>query len=87
MEIINHTYEATETFHTVYREVLQENIADIKSLNSNSKNLLLCVHYFSICLNPYEEFRDINYDFNKFYEESENMTEAELQAKIVNLGK
>jgi serine/threonine-protein kinase ULK/ATG1 len=43
---------------------------------------LLAIVYFNICLNPYEEFRDISFDFNKFYEDQENLTDAELNDLI-----
>jgi len=36
---------------------------------------LLIVLYFAICLNPYEEFKDIAIDFHNFYEQNENLTD------------
>lgn len=71
---MNNTFDATESFHSIYRDVLQDNMKEIKQSSNKTKHSLLCLFYFNTCLNPYNEFKDINYDFNKFYEENENMT-------------
>ena len=36
---------------------------------------MLLILYLAICLNPYDEFRDISVDFNKFYEDYEHFNE------------
>jgi serine/threonine-protein kinase ULK/ATG1 len=36
-------------------------------------------------LNPYDEFKDINYDFNKFYEDNENLGEKEVLDRVAKL--
>lgn len=74
MELYNNNFEATESFHSIYKDILYDNMKEIKLSKNNTKDSLLCLFYLNICLNPYSEFKEINYDFNKFYEENENMT-------------
>jgi serine/threonine-protein kinase ULK/ATG1 len=54
----------------------------IKKNSPPSKQALLISLYFLICLNPYEEFKDIAIDFHNFYEQNENLAEEELQDRI-----
>jgi len=37
------------------------------------------IYLFKICLNPYEEFKSINFDFHKFYEDNENISLEEIK--------
>lgn len=71
MESFNNVFEASETFHLFYRDILEDNLALLK--NSNEQQITLLSLNYAICLNPYEEFKDINFDFNNFYEENENL--------------
>ncbi|KAM3132183.1 hypothetical protein pb186bvf_015778 [Paramecium bursaria] len=81
--VINNNFEGNEPFHQIYRDVLQENLKMIRGLNSKEAEIHLLQYYFLVCQNPYEEFKDINYDFNQFYEENENLTYNEIQDKII----
>ena len=78
LEILNNEFEATEKFHSVYRDIINENI-NILSKHAESKEMLILLFYLKICLNPYEQFQNINFDFNKFYEDNENLTENEMK--------
>jgi len=37
------------------------------------KELLVILKYMYVCKNPYEEFTESSFDFNKFYEDIENI--------------
>ena len=36
------------------------------------KDVFLCIFYLNVCLNPYDTFKSMDFDFNQFYEENEN---------------
>lgn len=78
LEILNNEFEATEKFHSIYRDIINENI-NMLSKSAPFKETLMLLFYLKICLNPYEQFQNINFDFNKFYEENENLTENEMK--------
>lgn len=71
LSTLNDTFEANETFNVLYRENVQDCLKFLKTLNSKQVNINLFHYYLLISLNPYDEFKDINYDFNLFYEDSE----------------
>ena len=72
-EVMNNNFENNEKFHAIYRECIIEIMKVIKSNEKQTKDTLLCLYYLNICLNPYDSFKEINYDFNKFYEDNENL--------------
>jgi serine/threonine-protein kinase ULK/ATG1 len=80
LEIVNDEFEATEKFHSIYRDVINENVKLLGKLAATKETILLSF-YLKICLNPYEHFQNINFDFNKFYEDNENLTEADLKSR------
>ncbi|CAD8105724.1 unnamed protein product [Paramecium sonneborni] len=84
--IQNNNFEANDTFHMLYRDIIVENLKLIKNLNSKETEINLLLLYLLICQNPYEEFKDINYDFNTFYEEIENLNLQEVQEKLQKKG-
>ncbi|CAD8178145.1 unnamed protein product [Paramecium octaurelia] len=86
LSIQNNHFEANDTFHMLYRDVILENLKIIKNLNSKETEANLLILYLTICQNPYEEFKDINYDFNTFYEETENLSLQEIQEKFLKKG-
>ncbi|CAD8091986.1 unnamed protein product [Paramecium primaurelia] len=86
LSIQNNNFEANDTFHMLYRDIIVENLKIIKNLNSKETEINLLLLYLLICQNPYEEFKDINYDFNTFYEEIENLTLQEVQEKLQKKG-
>ncbi|CAK94087.1 unnamed protein product (macronuclear) [Paramecium tetraurelia] len=86
LSIQNNNFEANDTFHMLYRDIIVENLKNIKNLNSKETEINLLLLYLLICQNPYEEFKDINYDFNTFYEEIENLTLSEVQEKLQKKG-
>jgi len=49
-----------------------------------TKESLRLLYYLKICLNPHIVLPNINFDFNQFYEDNENMTLRELQEKVNN---
>lgn len=69
LSILNNNFEANDTFHMLYRDIIVDNLKNIKAMNSKEVEVNLLTLYLLICQNPYEEFKDINYDFNTFYEE------------------
>ncbi|CAD8092957.1 unnamed protein product [Paramecium sonneborni] len=79
---LNENFEANEIFNVLYRESIIECLKIIKTLASKELQINQLNYYLLIALNPYDEFKDINYDFNIFYEESENYTLQELQEKL-----
>lgn len=78
MQLLNDNFEANESFHQVYRDTIQETLKIIKAVNSKIVETILLQYYLIVCQNPYEEFKDINYDFNTFYEEYENSSLQEI---------
>jgi hypothetical protein len=82
MTIMDDVFETTESFHIIYRDIIQENLNFFSKLGTN-KDILLLIFYFKICLNPYSLFKKIQFDFNQFYEENENMTLEEIQTRLM----
>lgn len=46
------------------------------------RDLLLIMRYVLVSHSPYNEFNSTEYDFNKFYEECNNIKEEELKTNI-----
>lgn len=44
-----------------------------KDLNLSLEKCVL-IFFLNICMNPYEEFRSIEFDFHKFYEDHESIS-------------
>lgn len=43
------------------------------------KEILVIARYLIVCNNPYLEFKISSFDFNKFYEDIEHVTEDEIK--------
>ncbi|CAD8171682.1 unnamed protein product [Paramecium octaurelia] len=80
--VLNENFEANEIFNVLFRECIMECLKVVKTLASKQVDINLLNYYLLISLNPYDEFKDINYDFNTFYEDSENYSFQELQEKL-----
>ncbi|CAD8176241.1 unnamed protein product [Paramecium pentaurelia] len=80
--VLNENFEANEIFNVLYRESIMECLKIVKNLASKQLDINQLNYYLLIALNPYDEFKDINYDFNIFYEDSENYSIQELQEKL-----
>ncbi|CAK83630.1 unnamed protein product (macronuclear) [Paramecium tetraurelia] len=80
--VLNENFEANEIFNVLFRECIMECLKVVKTLASKQVDINLLNYYLLVSLNPYDEFKDINYDFNTFYEDSENYSFQELQEKL-----
>ena len=75
--------KAMQAFHTTYHKILVSIIKKLKSeIKPEDKDKSLLLFYFLVSLNPYEEFKEISIDFNRFYEECTNSTFTEIQERI-----
>ncbi|CAD8209914.1 unnamed protein product [Paramecium octaurelia] len=88
-QVLDVNFDQNTYFQQLYQQVVQESLETIKIMikqtketDSSYKDLLQLGWFFVICLNPYLEFKDINMDFNQFYEEMQTLTEVQLQEKI-----
>lgn len=57
-------------------------IESLKPLIMNGKHdkeILIIVRYLIVCNNPYLEFKISSFDFNKFYEDIEHVSEDEIR--------
>ncbi|CAD8072393.1 unnamed protein product [Paramecium primaurelia] len=88
-QVLDVNFDQNSSFQQLYQQVVQECLEIIKSIikqtkeiDSVYKDLLQLGWFLVICLNPYLEFKDINMDFNSFYEELQTLTEAQLLEKI-----
>ncbi|CAD8156173.1 unnamed protein product [Paramecium octaurelia] len=88
-QVLDVNFDYNTFFQQLYQQVIQECLEIIKTSIKQTKDsdpiykdLLLLGWFFVICLDPYLEFKDINMDFNQFYEEMQMLTEAQLLEKI-----
>ncbi|CAD8122008.1 unnamed protein product [Paramecium sonneborni] len=88
-QVLDVNFDQNPFFQQLYQQVVQESLEIIKATikqtketDSVYKDLLQLGWFLVICLNPYLEFKDINMDFNQFYEEMQTLTEAQLLEKI-----
>lgn len=75
-EILDQTFENSSIFKTVYQNTIIEMINTLKPgvpAKDVDKELLVILRYMYVCKNPYEEFTESSFDFNKFYEDIENI--------------
>ena len=55
-----------------YKLNLIQAINFLKTSSAMGKDVFLCIFYLNVCLNPYDTFKSMDFDFNQFYEENEN---------------
>lgn len=88
LTIVDKTFSLDSKFKNVFKSTLSEIIDVLKPiiLNSQSKvnkEILIIARYLLVCINPYVEFDNSSFDFNKFYEDIESVTEDELRQAVL----
>ncbi|CAD8087604.1 unnamed protein product [Paramecium primaurelia] len=88
-QVLDVNFDQNNFFQQLYQSVVQEGLDVIKTSIKQTKDsdpvykdLLQLGWFLVICLNPYLEFKDINMDFNQFYEEMQTLTETQFLEKI-----
>ncbi|CAD8066563.1 unnamed protein product [Paramecium sonneborni] len=77
------TFKASEVFYNCYREIIGDNINHLLKLQSEEVDINLLILNLSICLNPYEEFKEIYFDFDIFYEVTEQLKFNEIYERLL----
>ncbi|CAK88671.1 unnamed protein product (macronuclear) [Paramecium tetraurelia] len=72
--------ENVKDFLGQYKQIISKAIETLKAASTNSlgKDIYSGIYYLKICLNPYDFFKQVDFDFNAFYEETENANLDEL---------
>ncbi|KAL4479582.1 hypothetical protein ABPG72_004178 [Tetrahymena utriculariae] len=84
-EVMNDKLTQDSNFKQVYQQSLAELLNNLKQLapSTNKKDILIIIRYIIVCQNPYSEFNNSDFDFNKFYEEIDNCQLDQLREEIV----
>ncbi|CAD8149059.1 unnamed protein product [Paramecium octaurelia] len=82
----DNSIKVNEGFYHLYHEIIGDNIKQIINLKSQEIDINLLILYLSICLNPYEEFKEINFDFDLFYEQTEQHKLNDIYGKLLQKG-
>ena len=75
--INNDNFKRDAQFLENYNSTLRETLTILKNVILNTKpqeenkEILTITHYINVSLNPYQTFDCKDFDFNKFYEDSE----------------
>lgn len=49
----------------------------------SDKEILVIARYLFVCNNPYLEFDNSSFDFNKFYEDIEHISEEDMRKSVI----
>lgn len=82
---MNDKFTQDSNFKQVYQHTLAELLSSLKPLvtSTNKKDLLIIVRYIIVCQNPYSEFNNSDFDFNKFYEEIDNCNLESIRQEVL----
>lgn len=82
---MNENFAYDQNFKQIYQYTLAELRAVLKPLASTTskKDLLIILRYIMVCQNPYSEFNNSDFDFNKFYEEIDNCTILSIKEDVL----
>ncbi|KRX00223.1 Protein kinase-like domain [Pseudocohnilembus persalinus] len=80
LKIVDQNFEQSKIFKKIYKSTNMQILDYLIPLISKNpdRQLLMITYYILISKNPYIEFENKDYDFNKFYEEIESSNEKIL---------
>ncbi|EAR96377.2 dual-specificity kinase domain protein (macronuclear) [Tetrahymena thermophila SB210] len=84
--IIDKTFTLDNKFKSIFKATLNEMIETLKPQIINGKpdkEILVIARYLIVCNNPYLEFKISSFDFNKFYEDIEHISEEEIRKQVL----
>lgn len=86
LSIIDKTFSLDAKFKNIFKSTLHEMIENLKPLILNGKpdkEIHVIARYLLVCNNPYLEFNNSSFDFNKFYEDIEHVSEEDIRRSVL----
>ncbi|CAD8101885.1 unnamed protein product [Paramecium primaurelia] len=82
----NNSFKIDQGFYHLYHEIIGDNIKELINIKSQAIDYNLLILYLSICLKPYEEFKEITFDFDIFYEQTEQQKLNDIYERLLQKG-